>query len=360
MTDQTRPSRSAGYVLVVDDEPHNRSLLRDTLEMRHYEVAEAEDGAAALASAKDRVPDVVLLDLMMPHMDGFAVCRELKRNPRTAAVPVLMVTALNEREERLMGIKAGANDFLTKPVDLQDVILRVGNAVHAKQLYDRLQVEQEKSERLLLNILPIPIAERMKAGETNIADAYPDVVVLFADLVGFTSLSAHIPVLELLGLLNEVFTAFDALTTRHGLEKIKTIGDAYMAAGGLVSEQAADCCIAAASLALDMQQEITRINAQYDITVRLRIGINQGPVIAGVIGSSKFSYDLWGDTVNIASRLESLAQPDCTQISPGVYERIKHAFVCDRMDLTDAKTGRTIPSYLLLAPRQSIADQRAA
>jgi adenylate cyclase len=351
------PLKYAGYVLVVDDEEHNRTLLRDTLETRHYEVAEAEDGAAALALAERRVPDVVLLDLMMPGMDGFMVCRQLKRNPPTAAVPVLMITALNERKERLMGIEAGANDFLNKPVDLQDVILRVGNAVYTKRLYDRLQVEQQKSEKLLLNILPKQIAERMKTGETNIAELYLEVTVLFTDLVGFTSLAAHMSAPELLALLNEVFSSFDRVTAKHGLEKIKTIGDAYMAAGGLTAARR-DWGAAAASLALDMQSEIGRINNDHGTSLQLRVGINEGPVIAGVIGYTKFSYDLWGDTVNIASRLESLAQPGEVQISETVYERIKHSFECVRNDVVD-KNGQTIPGYLVLRAANA-AGQRAA
>jgi class 3 adenylate cyclase len=349
---------SAGYVLVVDDEEHNRTLLCDTLDARHYEVAEAVDGGQALAMAAKRVPDVVLLDVMMPNVDGFVACRELKRDPRTAHVPVLMITALNERKERLMGIEAGANDFLNKPVDLQDVILRVGNAVYTKRLYDRLQVEQEKSERLLLNILPKHIAERMKAGETNIAETYLDTTVLFADLVGFTNLAAHIPVEELLALLNEVFTSFDALTARHGLEKIKTIGDAYMAAGGL-TPTSADCASAAIALAMDMHREIENINAQYSTSIRLRVGINHGTVIAGVIGTSKFSYDLWGDTVNIASRLESLASPGTIQISPSVHERVKESFPCERHDLTD-KNGHQFTSFLFRPDTRSEPQRKAA
>ena len=153
--------------------------------------------------------------------------------PKTAHIPILMITALSERKERLMGIQAGANDFLNKPIDIQDVILRVGNAVYAKHLHDQLQAEQEKSEQLLLNILPKPIAERMKNGETNIADSHPDVTVLVADLVGFTNLSAHIGPEQIVQLLNEIFSAFDLLAGKHGLEKIKTIGDAYMVAGGI-------------------------------------------------------------------------------------------------------------------------------
>ncbi len=165
----TTPSR--GFVLVVDDEEQNRTLLRDPLEARGYEIAEAENGLQALQQTALRPPDLVLLDLMMPKLDGFEVCRRLRRDAKTAHIPILMVTALSERKERLMGIEAGANDFLNKPIDIQNVILRVGNAVYAKHLHDQLQAEQEKSEQLLLNILPKPIAERMKKGETNIADS---------------------------------------------------------------------------------------------------------------------------------------------------------------------------------------------
>src|ERR1039458_8900292 len=205
-TTATAPGR--GFVLVVDDEEQNRSLLRDPLEARGYEIAEAENGLQALEKVAGRPPDVILLDLMMPKMDGFEVCRRLKKDLKTAHIPILIVTALSERKERLMGIEAGANDFLNKPIDMQDVILRVGNAVYAKQLHDQLQAEQEKSERLLLNVLPKPIAERMKKGETNIADSHADATILLADLVGFTSLSAHIDPWQIVQLLNEVFSPF--------------------------------------------------------------------------------------------------------------------------------------------------------
>jgi DNA-binding response OmpR family regulator len=188
----TGSMRSPGFVLVVDDEEQNRTLLRDPLEARGYEIAEAENGVQALQKIAERPPDVILLDLMMPKLDGFEVCRRLRRDTKTAHIPILMITALSDRKERLMGIEAGANDFLNKPIDIQDVILRVGNAVHAKHLHDQLQLEQGKSEQLLLNILPKPIAERMKKGEINIADSYAEVTVLVADLVGFTALSAHI------------------------------------------------------------------------------------------------------------------------------------------------------------------------
>jgi adenylate cyclase len=314
-----------GFVLVVDDEEQNRSLLRDYLEAHNYAVTEAASGMSALEKISRNPPDVVLLDLMMPKMDGFEVCRRLKTNLKTAHIPVLMVTALSDRKERLMGIGAGANDFLTKPIDVQDVTLRVGNAVYAKRLRDQLQAEKEKSEQLLLNILPRPIAERMKKGETNIADNFPDVTVLVADLVGFTTLSTHIGPEQVVHFLNEIFSAFDALTEKHGLEKIKTIGDAYMVAGGL-SLSRPDHAEAGARLALDMQDEIARLNQQYETSIRLRIGICTGPVVAGVIGRSRFAYDLWGETVNLACRLESTGEPGRIQIAESTCERLKHQY----------------------------------
>jgi class 3 adenylate cyclase/CheY-like chemotaxis protein len=321
----TVPVPSPGFVLVVDDEEQNRTLLRDPLEARGYEIAEAENGMIALEKIAARLPDVILLDVMMPQMDGFEVCRRLKTDSKTAHIPILMVTALSERKERLMGIAVGANDFLNKPVDIQDVTLRVGNAVYTKHLHDQLQVEQEKSDQLLLNILPKPVAERIKKGETNIADSYPDVTVLLADLVGFTTLSAHIGPEQIVQLLNEIFSAFDLLTEKHGLEKIKTIGDAYMVAGNL-SLSRADHAEASAELALEMQTEIERLNHEYDTSVRLRIGICTGPVVAGVIGRKRFAYDLWGETVNLACRLESTGEAGQIQIAESTCERLKDKY----------------------------------
>ena len=320
---------SLGLVLVVDDEEQNRTLLRDALEARGYTVTEAENGTVALQKTAEHPSDVILLDVMMPQMDGFEVCRRLKTDGKTAHIPILMVTALSDRKERLMGIAVGANDFLNKPVDMQDVVLRVGNAVYTKRLHDQLQVEQEKSEQLLLNILPKPIADRMKNGETNIADSYPDVTVLLADLVGFTTLAAHVGPEQIVQLLNEIFSAFDILTDKHGLEKIKTIGDAYMVAGGMTLP-CPDHAEASAELAIHMQEEIERLNDQYNTSVRLRIGICTGPVVAGVIGRKRFAYDLWGETVNLACRMESTGEAGKIQIAHSSYERLKGKYQFDK------------------------------
>jgi class 3 adenylate cyclase len=323
-----RAQGSRGLVLVVDDDEANRTLLRDPLEVHGYEIIEAENGEQALQKVEQRPPDVILLDVMMPRMDGFEVCRRLKKDARTAHIPILIVTALSERMERLMGIAAGASDFLTKPVDLQELTLRVGHAAHSKHLFDQLQAEQARAEHLLLNILPGPIAERMKQGEINIAEQHPDVSVLVADLVGFTTLAAHIGPDQVVYLLNEIFSGFDVLAEKHGLEKIKTIGDAYMAAGGLPLPRS-DHAEAIADLALDLMADIEKFNRAYNTSIQLRIGISTGSVVAGVIGRWKFAYDLWGDTVNLACRLESLGQPGSIQVSDLTYERLKDKFRFD-------------------------------
>jgi len=339
----------SGLVLVVDDEEQNRSLLRDPLEARGYEVVEAENGLVALHLIAGRPPDVILLDVMMPHMDGFEVCRTLKNDPKTAHIPILMVTALSDRKERLMGIGAGANDFLNKPVDFQDVILRVANARHTKGLFDQLQEEQKRSDRLLLNILPEPVAARMKNGEVTIVERFAEVTVMFADLVGFTTLAAHIGCETMVYFLNEIFSRFDALADKHGLEKIKTIGDAYMVVAGIPLPRP-DHARAVANLALDLREDLAKFNSQYETSMHLRIGIHTGPVIAGVIGRRKFAYDVWGDTVNVASRLESLGEPGEIQVSESIYDRLHSQFRFDGKHELQIKGRDEVIAWWLRGP----------
>ncbi|MEY4384880.1 MAG: hypothetical protein RLY20_163 [Verrucomicrobiota bacterium] len=329
-TNLNPPATKSGLVLVVDDEAPNRMLLRDSLESHGYEVREAEDGLQALEQIAAALPDAILLDailldVMMPRMHGFELCQRLKQNPLTASIPILMVTALGERHERLMGIKVGANDFITKPVDLQDAVLRVGNAVKLKHLYDRLAAEQKRSEQLLHNMLPDAVAQRMKAGETTIADLHPEATVLFADLVGFTTLSAHIGAGEVVYLLDEIFSNFDAKVEARGLEKIKTVGDGYLVVGGAPAART-DHALAVVELALDMRKAIHEFNQQCNTSIQVRFGICSGPVVAGVIGRKKFSYDIWGQTVNHACRLATLGEGGSIWIAPSTCELVQDRF----------------------------------
>src|SRR5919199_687286 len=211
---------------------------------------------------------------------------------------------------------------------------------------EALRCEQEKSEQLLLNILPKAIADQLKQNLSSLAERFDDATVMFADIVGFTPLSARTSPEELVNLLNEIFSTFDQLAEQYGLEKIKTIGDAYMVAGGLPMVRS-DHAEAMAEMALDMQREIARLATQLGEPLNVRIGINTGPVIAGVIGIKKFIYDLWGDTVNTASRMESHGLPGCIQVTAITYERCKEKFIFEKRGVVQVKGKGEMVTYLL-------------
>jgi class 3 adenylate cyclase len=210
-----------------------------------------------------------------------------------------------------------------------------------------LQIAQQQSEKLLLNILPQVIAEQLKQQPTTIADSFLEVTVLFADIVGFTELSSHTSPPELVELLNEIFCLFDELAELHGVEKIKTIGDAYMAVAGLPHHRS-DHAIAIANMALDMQKALAKFNQEQNQSFRIRIGISTGPVVAGVIGLKKFAYDLWGDTVNTASRMESHGIPDRIQICENSYHLLKQHYTIEKRGLIKVKGKGEMMTYLLV------------
>ena len=189
-------------------------------------------------------------------------------------------------------------------------------------------IYQEQSETLLLNILPKEIAKQLKTGKETVASEYPNASILFADMVGFTPLSSTMSPVAVVELLNEIFTHFDVIVEKYNLEKIKTIGDAYMVASGIPRTRL-DHATAIVNLAMDMQRYITQTTFANDLHVKFRIGINSGPVLAGVIGKKKFTYDVWGDTVNTASRMESHGDGGVIQITQTTYELIRDEFDCE-------------------------------
>ncbi|WP_448571222.1 adenylate/guanylate cyclase domain-containing protein [Trichothermofontia sp.] len=448
-----------GDILVVDDTPNNLRLLATMLTEKGYEVRSVISGKMALMGIQAAPPDLILLDVNMPQMNGYEVCKRLKNDPKTREIPVIFISALDEVADKIKGFQVGGVDYITKPFHVEEVLARVDkqitiqhlqkqlqkeirdrevaeekyrsiveNAVNGicqtspsgqfisansalarllgyasiaelintvtdiQQLYvepqrraefiaymkryetvsdfesqiyrkdgskiwisenmrtvrdqdgqllyyegtiqditERKQTEAElryqrrKAELLLLNILPQPIAERLKRDAQTIADSFTNATILFADIVDFTGLAATLEPTQLVQLLNDVFSVFDRLVEQHGLEKIKTIGDAYMAVGGVPIPRPG-ALAAIADLALDMQREITQFQRQDGAPLSLRIGINHGPVIAGVIGTSKFIYDLWGDAVNVASRMESQGEPGKIQVTETVYQRLRHTY----------------------------------
>jgi class 3 adenylate cyclase len=211
---------------------------------------------------------------------------------------------------------------------------------------------QMRSDRLLLNILPRPIAERLKRDASAIAEAYAEVTVLFADIVDFTRLSAGITPRQLVDLLNDVFSEFDRLAEQHGLEKIKTIGDAYMVVGGLPALRP-DHAEAVAEMALEMQRALEGCAMRAGTPLALRIGIHSGPVVAGVIGKKKFIYDLWGDTVNTASRMESHGLPDAIQVSEATYERLRDRYLFRERGVIPIKSKGEMTTYLMLGRKDA-------
>lgn len=215
-----------------------------------------------------------------------------------------------------------------------------------------LSKEKEKSERLLLNILPKPIVEQLKKFEGYPAQYFDNVTVLFADIVGFTPLSAHLEPLELVHLLNKIFSSFDLLAEKYGLEKIKTIGDAYMVVGGLPIQRE-DHADAIANMALEMQDCIIRLSNELKTPFQIRIGINTGPVIAGVIGIKKFIYDLWGDTVNVASRMESHGIPGNIQVTATTYEYLKDKYVFEKRGAIYVKGKGEMITYWLVGKQST-------
>lgn len=219
-----------------------------------------------------------------------------------------------------------------------------------KKMESELRKERNKTENLLLNLLPEPIADRLKEEPGVIADKFEKATILFADLVNFTQISTTMPATKLVYLLNEIFSTFDELTEKHGLEKIKTIGDAYMVAGGIPIARP-DHAEASAEMALDMLIAIDELNVKLEGTFDLRIGINSGPVVAGVIGTKKFIYDLWGNAVNTASRMESHGVPGRIQVSFYTYELLRDKYEFEERGLIDIKGQGEMRTYFLTGPK---------
>ena len=351
-----------GNILIVDDKKANVLLLERMLRSAGYVSITSTMGPTEVSELhhKNRY-DLILLDLQMPGMDGFQVMENLKKIETGSYLPVLVITA--QPNHKLRALKMGAKDFVSKPFDIAEVLLRAYNMIEVrllnkevKSLYDRVVAEQKVSDRLLLNVLPVAITERLKNRQELtadrrassrsstfwhgdyfseiIADSFKEATVLFADIVEFTMLAEAVSPEVLVGILNEIFTSFDSIADQHGLEKIKTSGDAYMAAAGLPIPMK-DHAFRAAHMALDMMEAIEHFNEHSPYKLKMRIGIDTGSVVAGVIGTKKFIYDLWGDTVNTASRMESHGMPGRIQITNSTKQLLIDSFTLEERGIIE-------------------------
>ena len=352
-------------ILVVDDSRTLRRILIRELNLLGFQsILEAADGVEAIAIVRSKSIDLMLLDMEMPELDGLGVLTELKSDDTYKSLPIIVISGADQFEKTIKCIEIGAEDYLPKPFDPILLRARIFSSLEKKRLRDLdqkhlemlnqekelLEVEQMKTEKLMLNILPRPIADRLKRGEKNISGSYPDVTILFSDLVGFTKMSSQTSATDLVKLLNDLFTRFDKRADALGVEKIKTIGDAYMAVAGLPIPRP-DHAQLCAELALGMFDDLKAFNQENGKELDMRIGLNSGPVVAGVIGFTKFSYDLWGNTVNTASRMESTSKPGRVQVSPATYEAIKDDFTLEDGGLMECKGLGEILTHLLISKK---------
>ena len=368
-------------VLVVDDQEANVLLLERMLSGAGYvSVASTLDPRAVCELHRKNRYDLILLDLQMPVMDGFEVMERLKEIEKDGYLPVLVVTA--QPDHKLRALRAGAKDFVSKPFDLAEVLTRVHNMLEVrlyakaleqtvqeleasrelirgkndelKKLFDQVVAERKVSERLALHVPPNSIAERLQARPDVTADSFADVTVLIADVVGFSKLTPAVTPDRLALILDEIFTLFDGLLDERGLKKIKTLGNSYMAASG-VPVPSVDHAARAAHVSLDMIEALDRFNERTASTLQVRIGIDTGRVVAGVIGRRLFLYDIWGDAVNTASRMESHGVAGRVQLSESTRRRLGEPFVLEERGALEVEGKGELKTWFL-AGRNSASD----
>jgi adenylate cyclase len=340
-------------ILIVDDNEDNRYTLQMLLEADgHERIASASGGNDAMALIEKQKFSLVLLDMMMPDLNGDEVLRMIKSNPDTRDIPVVMISADTDTDKISKCIELGADDYLPKPFNPTILRARIGSVLRRESLrvleseyVSKVEQEKRHSETLLRNILPPEIAIRLRNGE-SIADHYEDATVLFADIVGFGKITARMKAYEIIGCLNLLFTEFDRLAEDVGVEKIKTIGDNYMAVAGIPTPRP-NHARTATKLALDMIKAAGRLHSRLPVPFSIRVGLHSGPVIAGVIGTSRFAYDVWGDTVNIAARMEAASQPNRVLTSAATAKVLGGDFVLDGPQKITTKEERVLDAFFV-------------
>ncbi|MEI7721007.1 MAG: adenylate/guanylate cyclase domain-containing response regulator [Verrucomicrobiota bacterium] len=320
--------RPQGTILIVDDDSGEQEMATRICEdAGHVGVAvgSLEEG---IERALTQDYDAILLDWNMPGGGARTFLSRYHETNLAHRAPVILISAEGDRNVFLDAMRLGAVDFLQKPYDRKELLVRLDYAVRTKLTEERLsnamarlRREEESRRHLVLNIFPSHIAGRVMKGENPIADLAPDVGVLFVDIVGFTRLTLTTSPKDIIAFLSITFEWMESLTSRYGIEKIKTIGDSFLAVSGLTEERPIHLSMLA-DFALHLLQYAKKIVTPAQIPLSLRMGLHRGPVIAGVVGKQKLGYDLWGDTVNFAARLERLAQPDTILTSSEVFQSL--------------------------------------
>src|SRR5215813_12682213 len=348
-------------ILIVDDNEDNRYTLQLMLESDGHEpITCAAGGNEALALIGKEKFSLVLLDLMMPDLNGDEVLKAIKSDPDKRDIPVVMISADTDADKVSQCIELGADDYLPKPFNPTILRARIGAALRRQSLraleneyLGKMESEKRHCEDLLRNILPVEIATRLRNGESNIADHCDHATVIFADVVGFGKITARMKAYEIVACLNQLFSEFDRLAEDAGIEKIKTIGDNYMAVCGVPTPRPNHARLAA-KFALDMVAATARLRSRLPAPFPIRVGLHSGPVMAGVIGTRKFAYDVWGDTVNIAARLEAASQSNRVLASATTVKGMGRDYSFDGPHKVDTKEGRVLEAFFVTGPLDDV------
>lgn len=391
-------------ILIVDDYPALVTLMRHKLIQRGFEVLTAQNGEDALQIINKEHPDLVISDVEMPVMDGYELCKQIKTNSSLTQTPVILVTSLVTSESLLKGISAGADNYLTKPYDDDTLFTKVNDLLNlsvipfnereeievfvegkkyemkadynhlinllvstykntlaqntelasVKQklnaVNDSLTHSKKEYEELLQNIFPANVAESLLAYGTVTPERFDDVTIMFTDFHGFTKIVPNLTPEELITSLSFYFDKFDEIASKHSLVKIKTIGDSYMAVGGL-SERNKTHPVDIILAALEINHFMNEAKDKKPESIPyfpLRIGINTGKTVVGVIGQKRFAYDIWGDAVNMASRMEQNAEQNSINVSEVTYQRVKDFFECSPCRIAEVKNMGEVSMYNIL------------
>ena len=341
------PGSDRKLVLIVDDTPTNVAVVSGVLkDVYRTKVATNGEKALAIATGAER-PDLILLDVMMPGMDGFEVCRKLKASPGTREIPIIFLTAKTDSIDEEKGFAVGAVDYIHKPFSAPIVLARVRTQLALRDALSEAQAAREQADQLLHALLPKKAADEIRNFGTVIPRRYENVAVLFCDVTNFTAYCDKHEPEDVISRLDALFVIFERVTAKHGLEKIKTIGDGFMAAAGLL-HKVEDPIASAVRCGLEMAATLIDAHLGWEV----RVGVHAGPVVAGVVGQERYQFDIWGDTVNIAARMVGMGIPGSVAATQEIWEQLAPSFHGEALGELEVK-GKGPIAIFGIRPRPS-------
>jgi len=342
-------SAGSQLVLIVDDTPTNIGVLVGVLKQDAYRTKVATNGERALLiAAADERPDLILLDVEMPGLDGYEVCRRLKADPSTREIPVIFITGRTDADDEENGFAVGAVDYIHKPFSSAIVRARVKTHLALQSALHAAREARRQTDELLDVLLPRVAADEIRTIGTVIPRRHENVAVLFCDVANFTSYCEQHDPEDVVARLDALFVLFEQVAAKHGLEKIKSVGDAFMAAAGLLND-VDDPVRRAVRCGLEMAS--TLIDADLGWTVR--VGAHAGPVVSGIVGQERYQFDIWGDTVNVAARMVTMGEPGSVSVARDIWDLVSADFEGRPLGELEVKGKGTISVFEIHAAKHS-------